>query len=85
MMYTCGGRGKRYGRIAGKLQIKAGASVLVGNAPEGFALELPESARTVDRAEQADVVLVFVRDSSEVRGSTRRPSWRRRGAMPSRT
>ena len=52
--------------VAGKLQIRPGASVMVGNAPEGFALDLPESARIVDRREQADVVLVFVRDSSEV-------------------
>ena len=41
--------------------------MLVGNSPEGFALELPESAREAgDLAEQADAVLVFVRDSSEV-------------------
>ena len=52
--------------VAGKLQVKPGASVMVGNAPEGFALDLPEWARLVDRREQADVVLVFVRDSSEV-------------------
>ena len=52
--------------VAGKLQIQPGASVLLGNAPEGFALDLPESARLADRREQADVVLVFVRDSSEV-------------------
>ena len=52
--------------IAAKLQIKPGASVLVGNAPEGFALDLPESARRAGTGEQADAVLVFVRDSSEV-------------------
>ena len=52
--------------VAAKLQIKPGASVLVGNAPEGFALELPESNRTAGTSEQADAVLVFVRDSSEV-------------------
>ena len=52
--------------VAAKMQIKPGASVLVGNAPEGFALDLPETARSVDGTEQADVVLVFVRDSSEV-------------------
>lgn len=40
--------------------------MLVGNAPEGFALELPESAHEAEAGEQADVVLVFVRDSSEV-------------------
>ena len=44
--------------VAGKLQIQPGASVLVGNAPEGFVLELPEPARLADRREQADVVLV---------------------------
>lgn len=52
--------------VAAKLQIKPGASVLVGNAPEGFALELPESTRIAGPGEQADAVLVFVRDSSEV-------------------
>ena len=52
--------------VAAKLQIKPGASVLVGNAPEGFALELPESNRTAGTGEQADAVLVFVRDTSEV-------------------
>ena len=65
MMYTY-----RYGEsvmdIAAKLQIKPGASVLVSNAPEGFALELPESTRIAGSGEQADAVLVFVRDSSEV-------------------
>ena len=52
--------------VAGKLQIKLGASVMVGNAPEGFALDLAESVRRAGPGEQADVVLVFVRDSSEV-------------------
>ena len=52
--------------VAAKLQIKPGASVLVSNAPEGFALDLPESARRAGTGEQADAVLVFVRDSSEV-------------------
>ena len=52
--------------VAGKLQIKPGASVMVGNAPEGFALDLAESVRRADPGEQPDVVLVFVRDSSEV-------------------
>lgn len=65
MMYTY-----RYGEsvmdIAAKLQIKPGASVLVSNAPEGFALDLPESARRDDDCEEPDVALVFVRDSSEV-------------------
>ena len=52
--------------VAGKLQIRAGATVLVRNAPEGFALDLPESVQRAGPGEQADVVLVFVRDSSEV-------------------
>ena len=52
--------------VAGKLQIKPGASVMVGNAPEGFALDLPESVQQAGPGEQADVVLVFVRDSTEV-------------------
>ena len=57
MMYT-----NRYGvnvmDVAGKLQIKPGASVTVGNAPEGFALDLPESVQRAGSGEQADVVLV---------------------------
>ena len=52
--------------VAAKLQIKPGAAVLVGNAPEGFVLEFPESVRCAGPGEQAGVVLVFVRDSSEV-------------------
>ena len=44
--------------VAGKLQIKLGASVMVGNAPEGFALDLAEPVRRADPGEQADVVLV---------------------------
>ena len=39
---------------------------MVGNAPDEFALELPETARRVDDGGQADAVLVFVRDSAEV-------------------
>ena len=52
--------------VAGKLQIKPGATVLVRNAPEGFALDLAEPVRRAGPGEKADVVLVFVRDSSEV-------------------
>ena len=52
--------------VAGKLQIKPGVTVLVRNAPEGFALDLAESVRRAGPGEQPDVVLVFVRDSSEV-------------------
>ena len=39
---------------------------MVGNAPDGFALDLPESARPADGREPADVALVFVRDSADV-------------------
>ena len=56
--------------VAAKLQIKPGASVLVGNAPEGFALDLSESARQVNQGELPDAVLVFVRHSSEVKVHT---------------
>ena len=52
--------------IAEKLQIKNGHTVCVKRAPEGFALELPEAAIVVDTADRADVVLVFVKDSSEL-------------------
>ena len=52
--------------VAAKLQIKPGSTALVGNAPEGFVLDLPESVRCAGSGEQADVVLVFVQDSSEV-------------------
>lgn len=52
--------------IADKLQIKPGAAVLIGNAPEGFVLDLPEAAYLVDEGERAQAVLVFVKDSSEL-------------------
>ena len=52
--------------LARKLQLKQGQSAYVGNAPEGFVLELPEDSRQVDSAEKADLVLVFVKNSSEI-------------------
>ena len=52
--------------LARKLQLKQGQSAFVGNAPEGFVLELPEDSRQVDSAEKADLVLVFVKNSSEI-------------------
>ena len=52
--------------IARKLRIKSGQTELVRNAPEGFALDLPESASLADSADGADAVLVFVKDSSEL-------------------
>ena len=57
MMYT-DGCGKIDMDVAGKLQIKPGATVLVGNAPEGFALDLAEPVRRAGPGEQAGVVLV---------------------------
>ena len=51
--------------VANKLNIKSGAAALIVNAPEGFALDLPEAAYLVDAEERADAVLVFVKDSSE--------------------
>ncbi len=65
MMYTCDDK-RSIMDIAAKLQIKPGSAVRVGNAPDGFALELPETARRVDDGEQADVSLVFVRNAAEV-------------------
>lgn len=52
--------------ISKKLQIKAGKAVFVKNPPDGFLLDLPETARRVDTADGADAVLVFVKDSSEL-------------------
>ena len=52
--------------IANKLQIKESHSVFVENAPEGFILDLPRTANLVDTPDRADVVLVFVKDSSEL-------------------
>ncbi len=52
--------------LAKKLHLKTGQSAYVGNAPEGFVLELPEDSRQVDSAEKADLVLVFVKNSSEI-------------------
>ena len=51
--------------VANKLNIKSGAAALIVNAPEGFALDLPEAAYLVDAEERADAVLVFGKDSSE--------------------
>ena len=52
--------------VAKKLQIKAGQTVAIENAPKGFTLDLQEDARLVEDAEGADVVLVFVKDLSEL-------------------
>ena len=52
--------------IAKKLQIKAGQTVFVKNAPEEFVLDQPEAAHRVDTADSADAVLVFVKDSSRL-------------------
>lgn len=52
--------------LAKKLQIKPSHHVLVKNAPEEFALDLPEESHLVAATDRADVVLVFVKDSSEL-------------------
>ena len=52
--------------LAQKLGIKQGQTVYVGNAPEGFALDLPDEARLAADGGSAGAVLVFVRDSSEL-------------------
>ena len=52
--------------LAKKLQLKTGQSAYVGNAPKGFVLDLPEDSRLFDCADEADLVLVFVKDSSEI-------------------
>ena len=52
--------------LAKKLQIRDGQSAYIRNAPEGFVLDLPKGSRPVDSAEKADLVLVFVKDSSEL-------------------
>ena len=40
--------------------------MFIGNAPEGFTLDLPEGASLADSAVGADAVLVFVKDSSQL-------------------
>lgn len=56
--------------LAKKLQIKAGAQVLVLDAPDGYLDELvplPDGARVVERAHgHFDVVQAFVRTRAEV-------------------
>ena len=52
--------------LAKKLQLKTGQSAYVGNAPERFVLDLPEGYRQTDCADEADLVLVFVKNSSEI-------------------
>ena len=52
--------------LAQKLQVKPGQSVHVGNAPEGFALDLPDGVRLAADGRSAGAVLVFVRHSSEL-------------------
>ena len=52
--------------LAQKLGIKGGQTVYVGNAPEGFVLDLPDEARLATDGRSAGAVLVFVRDSSEL-------------------
>ena len=50
-----------------KLQIKTGQIVHVRNAPGDFRINLPGAARFVDTADYADAVLIFVKDSSELK------------------
>ena len=56
--------------VARKLQIKPGTRVFVGNAPDGFVLELPEGARLVKAADDADAVLAFMEKRSDVAMAT---------------
>ena len=46
--------------LANKLQIRAGNSVSLVDAPAGFALDLPAWARRVEDRGEIDVVLAFV-------------------------
>lgn len=52
--------------LAKKLHLKPGQSAFVGNAPDGFVLDLPNDSSLVDCADEADLVLAFVKDSSEI-------------------
>ena len=52
--------------LAKKLQLKPGQSAFVANAPEDFSLDLPAGSHEVECHDQADLVLVFVKDSSEI-------------------
>ena len=52
--------------LAQKLGIKQGQTVYVGNAPEGFALDLPDDVRLADDVLSAGAVLVFVKDASDL-------------------
>jgi hypothetical protein len=56
--------------LARKLLLKPGRSVLLLNAPEGYAqslVPLPEGARIItEPGEQADVTQLFVRDSADL-------------------
>ena len=56
--------------LANKLLIKSGRTVLLLNAPDGYAQSLdplPEGARLLaGQGEEADVVLLFVRDSADL-------------------
>lgn len=51
--------------LSKKLLIKSGLRVRVLQAPEGFALELPEGATSTTRG-GADVVLLFARDTASL-------------------
>ena len=56
--------------LAAKLLIKPDASVLLLNAPIGYAKKLgplPAGATVTDKRGKADIVLAFVRDSMELK------------------
>ncbi len=52
--------------LAGKLQIRPGQTLHIQNAPGGLELDLPESAHLTDSPEDADALLIFVKDSAEL-------------------
>lgn len=56
--------------LAKKLGIKPHSKLALVNAPKGWQVpELPEGVKTFRTARQADVILWFVRDASELTGA----------------
>jgi hypothetical protein len=55
--------------LGAKLQIRAGQSVAVLDAPADLVLDLPEDSVRVQEAAQADAVIVFVRDTAALAGA----------------
>ena len=53
--------------LSKKLGIKEGSKVLLVNAPKGFALDLPEGAKVVQRAKSdVDVAVLFTTERSKL-------------------